>query len=98
MLVFNLVPNKVVSMKGEKIVIVKTMGKEKIHCTVLLGILTNGSKLPPLIVFKRNKEGKLCDKYLKNNKVLIYFNAQWKYLGNWRYYATIGWKNMENFV
>ena len=78
-MVFNLVPNKVVSMKGEKTVIVKTMGQEKVHCTVLLGILPNGNKLPPLIVFKGNKNGKLSASYsndnnLKNNKVLICFN------------------------
>jgi hypothetical protein len=58
-------------MKGEKTVIIKTMGQEKVHCTVLL--------LPPLIVFKGNKNGKLSasygdDNYLKNNKVLICFN------------------------
>ena len=33
-LVFNLVPNKVVAMKGEKSIIIKTMGQEKVHCTV----------------------------------------------------------------
>ena len=42
-LVFNLVPNKVVAMKGEKSIIIKTMGQEKVHCTVLLGILSNGT-------------------------------------------------------
>ena len=58
-LIFNLVPNKVVAMKGGKTVIVKTLGKEKVHYTVLLGILSNENKLPPVIVFKGNKNSKL---------------------------------------
>ena len=56
-------PNKVVPMKGEKSVIIKTMGQEKVHCTVLLGILSKGNRLPPVILFKGSKEGKLSESY-----------------------------------
>ena len=55
----NLVNNKVVVMKDAKSIIVKTMKQEKIHCTILLTILSNVNLLPPVIVFKGNKEGKL---------------------------------------
>ena len=66
-------------MKDEKSVIIKTMGQEKVLCIVLLSILSNGNRLSPVIIFKGNKEGKLSeyywsDKYLKNNKFLIFFN------------------------
>lgn len=66
-------------MKGEKSVIIKTMGQEKVHCTGLLSKLSNGYRLPPVIIFKGSKKGKLTeyyrsDKYFKNNKVLIFFN------------------------
>ena len=77
-LTFNLVPNKVVAMKGGKSIIVKTMRQEKAYCTILLGILSNGNRFPPVIVFKDNKEGELSESYgsedyLKNKKDLIYF-------------------------
>ena len=60
-LIFNLVPNKVVAMKGAKSVIVKTIGQEKVYCTILLGKLSNRNILSPKIVFKGNKEGKLSE-------------------------------------
>ena len=68
-------PNKFVDMKGEKSVIIKTMGQENVHCTVLLGILSNRNRLPPVIIFKgKLSESYRSDNYLKNNKVLICFN------------------------
>ena len=56
-LTFNLVPNKVMAMKGAKSVIVKTIGQEKVYCTILLGILSNRNILSLIIVFKGNKDG-----------------------------------------
>lgn len=49
----NMIPNKVISRKGEKNVIVRTQSQEKIRITSLLSICTDGVKLPPYIIFKQ---------------------------------------------
>jgi len=40
---FDLVPNKTVSVKGSKSVIVRTSGSDKKHVTVMLAVAANGS-------------------------------------------------------
>uniref|UniRef100_A0A674I2H4 DDE-1 domain-containing protein n=1 Tax=Terrapene triunguis TaxID=2587831 RepID=A0A674I2H4_9SAUR len=50
---FDLPSNRTVTGVGEKTVLIKTSGHEKIHFTVVLSCLANGSKLPPVVVFKR---------------------------------------------
>ena len=39
--------------KGVKTVSIKTSGHEKSHYTVVLACCANGTKLPPMIIFKR---------------------------------------------
>ena len=51
--------NRTVHAKGEKTVLVKTTGHEKTHFTVVLSCMADGTKLKPLIIFKRKK---LCQK------------------------------------
>jgi len=49
---FDLVPNKTVSVKGSKSVIVRTSGSDKKHVTVMLAVAANGSVLPAIVIFK----------------------------------------------
>uniref|UniRef100_A0A8C3IBY8 HTH CENPB-type domain-containing protein n=1 Tax=Chrysemys picta bellii TaxID=8478 RepID=A0A8C3IBY8_CHRPI len=50
---FDLLSNRTVTGVGEKTVLIKTTGHEKIYFTVVLSCLANGSKLPPVVIFKR---------------------------------------------
>lgn len=50
---FDLLSNRPVTGVDEKTVLIKTTGHEKIRFTVVLSCLANGSKLHPVIVFKR---------------------------------------------
>lgn len=50
---FDLPGNRTVHAKGEKTVLVKTTGHEKTHFTVVLACMADGTKLKPLIIFKR---------------------------------------------
>ena len=43
--------NDTLEIKGKKHVIIFSTGKKKERCTVLLGIASNGEKLPPVLIF-----------------------------------------------
>jgi len=40
-------------IKGAKTIMIKTSGNEKTHYTVVLVCCADGTKLPPLLIFKR---------------------------------------------
>ena len=48
----NLVYNNIINKAGEKNILIKTNGQEKMRITVILGITAIGTKLPPYIIFK----------------------------------------------
>lgn len=50
---FDMIGNKTIDVKGVKTVNVKTTGHEKSHFTVVLSCLADGTKLKPMIIFKR---------------------------------------------
>uniref|UniRef100_A0A8C5MVE4 HTH CENPB-type domain-containing protein n=1 Tax=Leptobrachium leishanense TaxID=445787 RepID=A0A8C5MVE4_9ANUR len=50
---FDLPSNKTVASLGEKTIFLRTTGNEKNHFTVVLSCLANGTKLRPVIIFKR---------------------------------------------
>ena len=51
---FDVVGNTTINKKREKTILVKTTGHEK-HFTVVLACLADGTKLPPMIIFKRKR-------------------------------------------
>lgn len=57
-LTFDVPSNKTVDSKGTKSVTVKTSGHEKTNYTVVLSCYADGTKLPPLLIFK----GRYCPK------------------------------------
>ena len=52
-LTFGVPSNKTVDVKGAKTVMIKTSGNEKTRYTVVLACCADGTKLPPLLIFKR---------------------------------------------
>ena len=55
---------------GNITVNVKNFNRDKMRITVLLSILVDGTKLPPLIIF-RGETNKTKEKKLQNNKYVI---------------------------
>ena len=56
---FEFYAKKAIAKIGEKHINIRTFGTEKIRITVLLTILGNGIKLPPLLVFKGKPNGNI---------------------------------------
>ncbi|CAJ0949590.1 unnamed protein product [Ranitomeya imitator] len=52
-LTFDVPSSKTVDVKGAKTIAVKTSGHKKTHYTVVLSCCVDGTKLPPLLIFKR---------------------------------------------
>ena len=50
---FNMIGKKTINQAGEKTVWVKTTGHDKQQFTVVLACLADGTKLPPMVIFKR---------------------------------------------
>ena len=46
--------NKTVDVKGARTIMIKTSGNEKTRYTVVLACCADGTKLPPLLIFKKN--------------------------------------------
>ena len=55
---FDMPSNQTLHKKGDKTVLIKTTRHEKTHFTVVLSCTADGSKLPPMIIFKRKKPPK----------------------------------------
>ena len=55
-LTFDVPSNKTVDVKGAKTIMIKTSGNEKTHYTVVLACCADGTKLPPLLIFKRKRK------------------------------------------
>jgi len=52
-LTFDVPSNKTVDVKGAKTIMIKTSGNQKMRYTVVLACCADGTKLPPLLFFKR---------------------------------------------
>jgi len=52
-LMFDVPSNKTVDVKGAKTIMTKTSGNEKMRYTVVLACCADGTKFPPLLIFKR---------------------------------------------
>ncbi|KAF4794152.1 pogo transposable element with KRAB domain-like protein [Turdus rufiventris] len=83
-LTFNMPLTRTVEQTGTSTVLIKTTGNEKTFFTVILGVLSNGQKLRPMVIFKRKTLPK--DKFPKginvavNPKVWMDEQAMWTWL------------------
>ena len=50
---FDMPSSSTVNKIGEKSILIKTTGHEKTHFTVVLTCMADGTKLPPMVIFKR---------------------------------------------
>lgn len=71
-ILFDLLLNRIVYFKGEKIVLVKIIGVEKLYMIVVLSCMVDGTKLKSMVVFKRKIM--LKEKFLVG--VLVYVNEK----------------------
>lgn len=76
---FNMSSSNIKDHKGKKSIIVKAQNQEKWRISALLCILADGSKLPPYLIYKGNKDSPLLKKVLDTNefvkkKVFYTFN------------------------
>ena len=61
---FDVPSSRTIDQKGVKTVTIKTSGHEKTHYTVVLACCANGTKLPPMLIFKKKtlpKESLPCE-------------------------------------
>ena len=79
-LFLNMSPNKTVTYKGNKSVVIRTTNQEKIRITCILAICGDGDKLAPYIIFKCIKPSYHTlnllnnNKYVKDKRIFINFN------------------------
>lgn len=50
---FDIPSNSTVNRRGEKTITIRTCGSEKTHFTVVLSCMADGTKLKPMVIFKR---------------------------------------------
>ena len=63
---FDIPPNKTVDEIGKQSIVINTTGHEKMNFTVVLSVCLDGSKLKPMVIFKRktNIREKMTDKVI----------------------------------
>ena len=59
-LFLNMVRTKTIAKIGSKTVNIKTHGQEKVRVTAVLWIIADGTKLPPVLVFKGKPDGRIA--------------------------------------
>ena len=57
-LTFDVPSNRTVTTRGSKMVLIKTIGLEKTHYTAILACCADGTKLLPILIFKRKTQPK----------------------------------------
>ena len=62
-LTFDMPPNRTINDKGEKTITIRTTGNEKNRITVVLACAGDGSKLRPMVIFKRKTVPKVVHKH-----------------------------------
>ena len=62
-LTFDMPPNRTVNNTGEKTIKIRTTGNEKNQVTVVLACCGDGSKIKPMVIFKRKTVPKINNKH-----------------------------------
>jgi hypothetical protein len=66
----NMPLTKTIVKRGSSQVIIKTQNQEKCRISVLLTIVADGSKLPPMIIFKAKDRANIYNKLQKDQHVI----------------------------
>ena len=56
----NIVRTKTFAKIGSKTVSIQTHGQDKVRVTAILWIVTDGTKLPPMLIFKGEPNGRIA--------------------------------------
>lgn len=70
---FEMPPRKVINKRGAKTVVVKTSGDSRKRITVVLAVTADGTKLPPMIIFKGLTKRSIKDVVLSSKQAHIAF-------------------------
>ena len=99
------IPNtKTIAKIGFKEVNIKTHGQERIHVTAILWIVTNGTKLPPMLVFKDQQDDRVERRLHKNSlikekKILAYCQPKaWNNMTITKKWIDEVWRKYSHFV
>ena len=68
-LFMNIISKKTIAKIGSKEVIINTHGQERVHVTAILWIVADGTKLPPMLVFKGISGGRVEKRIQKHSLV-----------------------------
>ena len=69
---FDVPSNKPVDVKGARALMIKTSSNEKTHYTVVLARCADGTKLPPLLIFKR----KMLPKDVISHEIYVHVRSK----------------------
>ena len=58
-LFMNIASTITIARIGSKEIVIKIHGQEKVHFTAILCIIADGTKLPPMLIFKGQPEGRV---------------------------------------
>ena len=86
---FDMPPSRTVNPAGEKTVLINTTGIEKNHFTVVLACLADGTKLKPMIIFKR----KTMPREDIPSEILVHFHDKgWMYENGMKLWIQKVWE------
>ena len=68
-LLLNMARTRIITKIGSKTVNIKTHSQEKVRVTVILWFVADGTKLPPVLVFKGNPNGRIAKELEKHSLV-----------------------------
>ena len=99
------IPNtKTIAKIGSKEVNIKTHGQERIHVTTILWIVTDCTKLPPMLVFKSQKDCRVERRLHKNSlvkekKIFSYCQPKaWNNMKIMKKWIDEVWRKYSHFV
>ena len=92
-LTFDMPPNRTVNNTGEKTIKIRTTGNEKNRVTVVLACCGDGSKIKPMVIFKRktvpninNKHGVVVSAqekgWMNSDQMKVWIEKAWR-SGDW---------------
>uniref|UniRef100_A0A5S6QGU9 DDE-1 domain-containing protein n=1 Tax=Trichuris muris TaxID=70415 RepID=A0A5S6QGU9_TRIMR len=92
---FDMVGNKTVDSKGVKTVVIRSTGHEKARFTVVLSCMADGTKLEPMVIFKRKRKPNI--RFLPG--VFVHFHENgWMDAGGLRLWIDNVWKKRPGHV
>ena len=103
-LFMNITNTKTIAKIGSKEVDIKTHEQEKIHVTTILWIIADGTKLPPMLAFKGQPDGRVERRlnknwFVKDKKVFAYCQSKaWNNQTIMKKWINEVWRKYSYFI